>query len=54
MLKLYPIEALDSIVAALPCKYILLRLCKPIKVDLLSADESIPLPDAQLYLGGLL
>jgi hypothetical protein len=54
MLKLYPIEALYSMVAALPCKYILLRLCNPIKVDLLSADESITLPDGQLYLGGLL
>ena len=51
MLKLYPIEALYSIVAALPCKYILLRLRKPIKVDFLSADESIPFLDAQLYLG---
>ena len=54
MIKLDPIEALYSIVAALPCKYILLRLCNPIKVDLLSADESIPLPNTQLYLGGLL
>ena len=54
MLKLYPIEALHSIVAALPCKYILLCLCNSIEIYLLSADESIPLPDAQLYLGGLL
>ncbi len=51
MLKLNPIEALYRIVAALLCKYILLRLRNPIKVDLLSADESIPFPDAQLCLG---